>query len=245
MLMAWTIVAIVISYLFDILIKKLAKIKRTTKINTDTNIDSLLDDVGEKTEEKQIIIRNLNKKYGEQKVFDDFSITLDNKSVNCLRGISGKGKTTLLRMISGLETCDGGAINLPVNCRYAYSFQDLRLLPWLTAYENIRYTAQEKSDKTDKLILFLACEFDMLEHLNKYPRELSGGQQQRIELIRALINRSDILLMDEPLTGLDDEMKRKILALAAGRIHLYHPIVVWATHENIVLKGIEVRNIQV
>ncbi|MDR0371501.1 MAG: ATP-binding cassette domain-containing protein [Prevotellaceae bacterium] len=245
MLMAWTIVAILISYLFDILIKELAKIKRTTKINTDTDIALSPDNVAEKTKERQIIIRNLNKKYGNQTLFDNFSITIDNKSVNCLRGISGKGKTTLLRMISGLEPCDGGTIHQPANSRYAYSFQDVRLLPWLTAYENIGYTALEKTDKTDQLILFLAREFDMLDHLNKYPRELSGGQQQRIELIKALVNRSDILLMDEPLTGLDDDMKRKILVLVADRVLLYHPIVIWATHENIVLKGINVRNIQI
>lgn len=245
MLMAWTIVAIIVSYLFDILIKKLAGIKKHLLIDTNVQSDFSFSVHEINAGNSFVTIQNLNKKYEEQVIFDKFSISFDNEYVNCLRGTSGKGKTTLLRMIAGLENYESGKINIPENYKYAYSFQDTRLLPWLTVYENIKYVERKKTSRIDDMILFLAKEFEISEHLNKYPNELSGGQRQRVELIRALITRSDILLLDEPLTGLDDAIKKKIIRTVSDWISAYHPLVIWATHENIKLENTTSKDIQI
>ena len=82
------------------------------------------------------------------------------------------------------------------------------------------------------------------DHLGKYPHELSGGEQQRVGLVRALAAQSDVLLLDEPLTGLDAELKSKIIALLEDWIAEHKPLVIWATHENIMSDKVEIKSIE-
>jgi len=84
---------------------------------------------------KEINIRNLYKKFNQNIVFSSFSATFNSNSINCLKSPSGRGKTTLLRLISGLEMADSGEIKKQKDHSIAYSFQDVRLLPWLTVEE--------------------------------------------------------------------------------------------------------------
>ncbi len=243
-LMAWTIVAIAISYFFEWIIKGIQKISLHKKLNITTKNKGV--ENTQITEIKIIDITNINKHFNDKQVIKDYTITFDSENVNCIKGISGRGKTTLLRLISKLENVDNGTISVNKNYSLAYSFQDIRLFPWLTVYENIAYGINSKDfdkKKNATQISNLIEKMELTEHVDKYPNELSGGQQQRVGLLRALVAQSDVLLLDEPLTGLDDNLKKKIIEILSLWISEHHPIVIWATHENIVFENLKVRDI--
>ena len=243
-LIAWTVVAILISYLFDSIIKQIRRIRfRKTNNNQDKYGYKLNK---QNTEIKRIEITDLDKKFNDLIVFNSFHLSLNSGSVTCIKGPSGKGKTTLLRLISRIEKTKAGSVEYEANLRIAYAFQDIRLLPWLTVSENIafvRYKKKISKQEISNLIVFLLEKLELTEQANKFPHELSGGQQQRVGLARALAANSDILLLDEPLTGLDNELKGKIIQFLDEWISTYRPLVVWATHENIQLSKSEVSNV--
>lgn len=135
-----------------------------------------------------------------------------------LYGQSGVGKSTILRMIAGLEVPDGGEIifgneilfssekniNKPIKDRpIGFVFQDFNLFPNMSVKKNLEY-ASENSVISDDIHQLLDGT-SLLELLNSYPNELSGGQRQRISIIRALCQKPEILLLDEPFSALDDE----------------------------------------
>jgi len=138
-----------------------------------------------------------------------------------LFGKSGAGKTTLLRLIAGLETPKSGRIivndevwfdnkiNLPPQKRGAgFVFQDYALFPTMSVRNNILYGC--KSDEQKKSLNKLLSLMELESLANSYPHQLSGGQKQRVALARALINEPKILLLDEPLSALDNEMRIKL-----------------------------------
>ncbi len=228
-LIAWTFIAIGISYLFEFLIKHIQKIKLNVSIHHHKKHDETIDF-------KSITINNLSKSYTGQSVFKDFSKIIDNTKVHLIKSPSGKGKTTLLRLIAKIEQPDLGNISTNKHMRFGYSFQDPRLLPWLTAQQNIEFVLgmiNSNKSNSDDLLQKLLKETELEEHANKFPHELSGGQQQRVGLARALAAQSDVLLLDEPLSGLDAALKTRIIGLLDNWIANYKPIVVWATHEEV------------
>ncbi|MFA6581120.1 MAG: ATP-binding cassette domain-containing protein, partial [Paludibacter sp.] len=178
-------------------------------------------------------------------VFDSLSVSFNAETVNCIKGSSGKGKTTLLRMLADIEKTDGGNISFVKPGSIAYSFQDIRTLPWLTVYENIAFVLSKNVDKqkVSNLVAYLLEKMELSDQGQKYPHELSGGQQQRVGLARALAARSDVLLLDEPLTGLDAPLKIRIIDFLSVWIGYYQPLVVWATHENVELHDLKIREV--
>lgn len=164
----------------------------------------------------------------------EFIIEIRNGEFLTLFGPSGAGKTTLMRMISGLETPDSGVIevdgevwfdkskkiNLPPQKRsIGFVFQDYALFPTMSVRENLLFAAEtaEQKQGVDELIAMVE-----LENLaNRLPSTLSGGQKQRVALARALVRRPKILLLDEPLSALDPSMRQKLqdeLALIHSRL---------------------------
>ena len=120
------------------------------------------------------------------------------------------------------------------------------MLPWLTVSENIAYVLHRKhvskQDISD-MVAFLLKKMELFEHEQKFPHELSGGQQQRIGLARALAAQSDVLLLDEPLTGLDNDLKIRIMEFLSEWIAAYQPIVVWATHEDVISNNLKITEV--
>lgn len=140
---------------------------------------------------------NVTFSYGRRDILKDFSYVFPDCGVVCLFGPSGCGKTTILRIVSGLtEVTDGEVKGLPQ--MPSVMFQDNRLLPWKTAEENIDFVGTNGRYWIEKV--------GLLDSREKYPRELSGGMQRRVALARALSTDFDMLLLDEPFTGLEDEL---------------------------------------
>lgn len=243
-LIAWTLVAVVVSYFFDFIFKKMSSLKLIHHFNKHLYNKRHPEQVKRIT--KTIEIKQISKSFGENIIFDNFSTIFTSEKIHFLKAPSGKGKSTLLYLISDLQQINTGNINYRNIQSFAFSFQDLRLIPWLTVKENILYVVNKhKTNKKEilKNLDFLLRETEILEQVDKLPDELSGGQKQRVSLVRALIVNSDVLLLDEPLNGLDVDLKQKIVILIDNWITTYKPLVVWATHEDINLKKSEMSNV--
>ena len=138
-------------------------------------------------------------------VLKNIKIEIQSNEFVCIVGPSGCGKTTLMNMIGGLIPFDNNekiGRDLDNDDTFGYVFQTSRLLPWLTVKENIELVSK-KDTNLDIEINHLLKEFDLLEFINYFPKALSGGMRRRVSLVRALINKPEVLLMDEPFVSLD------------------------------------------
>lgn len=147
-----------------------------------------------------IKLRNISFSYGKKQILKDFSLDVTKGDVICLSGESGCGKTTVLRLILGLEKPSNGKIIMDSNLKPSVVFQENRLISFKTVLENI--TVFGSSEKTAlKHLKALGIE----NTANMYPDKLSGGMQRRVAIARALAVEYDYLILDEPFTGLDNE----------------------------------------
>ena len=140
--------------------------------------------------------------YDKTLVCDDFSLRLPEKGVVCFMGESGCGKTTLLRLLLGLETPKAGRITGCVGLRFSVVFQEDRLLPWLTLADNLRVAL--KGPKAEERLQQALSLVGLNEEQNRYPDELSGGMKRRAAIARAMAFHGDVLILDEPFNGIDE-----------------------------------------
>ncbi|PCI14568.1 MAG: ABC transporter ATP-binding protein [Thiotrichales bacterium] len=169
-------------------------------------------------------IKNIECRYQGQTVISELSFHINQGDIACLLGPSGCGKTTALRAIAGLEPINSGSISLraqkvstpgnmlaPEKRKLGMVFQDYALFPHLCVYDNITFGLRkmgkiEKLQRADELLTLV----NLAGFGKRYPHELSGGQQQRIALARAIANKPDLLLLDEPFSNLDIDLREKI-----------------------------------
>lgn len=157
-------------------------------------------------------LKNITKKYGYDTVFEDFSLSIPEGSTTVIMGESGCGKTTLLRVVAGLEKPDGG--KFIADEKIAVMFQEPRLIPWKSALENVKAVIpKDKFHLANKYLSAVGLENDAA----KLPRELSGGMAQRVAFARFLAfaeaNDARLLLLDEPFSALDDETGAKMISI--------------------------------
>ena len=157
-------------------------------------------------------LQNIYKSYGEKIILQNFSYKFNNTGLYAISGASGIGKTTLLRLISRLESADKGHIKGPKEI--AYSFQEYRLFSNLTMMQNIELVAfgKHNEDNTETVERYLSL-LSLLDDKDKYPSELSGGMKQRVSLIRAFVSSSPIILLDEPTKELDTELANVVVEI--------------------------------
>ena len=159
-----------------------------------------------------IKINNLSFSYADKSIFGNFSLEIPRGRRICLSGESGRGKTTLLRLILGLEKPCGGSIETG-GARMSAVFQEDRLLPFKTALGNITLIGAEK-----ETALYMLAQLGIAEAADKYPSELSGGMRRRAAIARALSAEYGCLILDEPFAGLDKENIEKAAALISESV---------------------------
>ena len=173
-----------------------------------------------------IAVQNIEKSFGSQLVLKNFSYTFPAGKTTCIMGESGCGKTTLLRILMGLETPDSGTITGIRKGNLSAVFQEDRLCENLSAAANLRLV---KKDLTNQEIENAFREVNLKDVWNKPVRTLSGGMRRRIAILRALAPEADCILMDEPFKGLDEETKQHTIHYIQTRTKGKTLIIV--THE--------------
>jgi spermidine/putrescine transport system ATP-binding protein len=174
------------------------------------------------TAEALLCIRDVVKRFGHRPVLRGISLDVSAGEFLTILGESGSGKTTLLRLIAGFEQLDSGEIRMagerldpiPAYRREVNTvFQSYAIFPHLTVFENVAYGLRAKSEPKDEIPARVKQALDMVkmgEFAQSAPARLSGGQQQRVALARALVNRPRILLLDEPLSALDANLRKQM-----------------------------------
>ncbi len=190
----------------------------------------------------EIKIEHVTKKFGDFVAVDDVSLTIEDQEFLVLLGPSGCGKTTLLRAIAGLGMADRGRISIggrdvtflpPRERNISMVFQSYAIFPHMTVYDNIAFGLKmHKVDKKeiDRRVRQAAEMLHIESMLKRYPNKMSGGQRQRVAVARAIAMKTDVLLMDEPLSNLDAllrlemraELKRLLADIKATTIYVTH-----------------------
>lgn len=173
-----------------------------------------------------LTIRDLHKSYGGLRVLGGLSLSLESGRIYCLMGPSGSGKTTLLRILMGLEQADRGEIlwdgHAAATPRFSAVFQEDRLCEAFTPIENVMMVTGRHFTKAQ--VRAELCRLLPQESLVRPAATLSGGMKRRTAICRALLAPFDVLLMDEPFTGLDDATRQTVIAYirekTAGRLTL-------------------------
>ena len=169
-----------------------------------------------------VVIEGLHKMYGTSTVLSNIDMTIEKGEFVTLLGPSGCGKSTILRIIAGLTDATSGAVKIeeknmnniqPKNREVGMVFQSYALFPNMTVKENVAFELKMKKVDAKDIEQQVAETLEIVhlsDKVNAYPHELSGGQQQRVALARALIVRPKVLLLDEPLSALDAQIRKKL-----------------------------------
>lgn len=191
-----------------------------------------------------LTIDQLNVQLQNKTILNDFSLSLDQGDILCLLGPSGCGKTTALKALAGLIDASHGHIRLfdktlkknafelaPEKRDIGFIFQDYALFPHMTVAQNIGFSLREQSQAAIDANVEQSLSLVHLDGLaQRYPHELSGGQQQRTAVARALANRPKLLLMDEPFSNIDSQVKQSMMAELRSLLKSHNITCIFVTH---------------
>ncbi len=236
--LVWTVVIVIVSLLFEKLFLQLLSrgIERVSIMSMqkmeqkDNNMDL-----------QDIRISGLYKSYGETCVFQNWNGTFLQGERSCLRGPSGKGKTTLIRILMGLEHSYSGKLEGLEQKRFSCQFQENRLIEHLDGISNVRLA--DGSNTKDEIVEALSMLGFTQEEWRKPVRQLSGGQRRRVALVRAMLAQSDVVILDEPFKGLDEEVRKKAVDFVDQQQRGRTTIVV--THEEQDVKALHAKEVLV
>jgi len=195
----------------------------------------------------QLELNNVSIRYGDFVASHQISLGLKNGEIGCLLGPSGCGKTTLLRAIAGFESVSAGEIYLHGHCvsevgksvspeqrQVGMVFQDFALFPHLTIEQNVAFGLRHMAKKEKNIRVNDLLQLANLEqHKDHYSHQLSGGQQQRVALIRAMAPRPQILLLDEPFSSLDVELREQLAKEVRALIKAEGMTAILVTHDQL------------
>lgn len=204
------------------------------------------------------VIKNLKKKYGRF-IIDIPELTISDQGITAFIGPSGAGKTSFLRILSGLDACSSlqwifngqDLAKLPIRERkIGFVFQSLELFPHMTSYENIQFAGEISTKNWKKDLEFLIQSLDLYPIIHQKASELSRGEAQRVALSRALVIRPRILFLDEPFSSLDDDNRKKASSLVKQMIEYYKIPTLLVSHhsediQNLSQKIIRIQNGQI
>lgn len=176
---------------------------------------------------------NINKKFEDLDVVNNLNIDIPNGEIASILGPSGCGKTTILNIIASIVEKDSGEIKGIEEKKISYLFQEPRLIPWKTVYENIEFVINNKIAKENVMstVNEYLKEVELIDFKNYYPENLSGGMKQRASLARAFAYPSDILLMDEPFKSLDLELRYNLMRKFLNMWKKHQRTVIFVTHD--------------
>ena len=193
----------------------------------------------------EIQIKNVAKMFGTYQALDDINLTIHDQEFMVLLGASGCGKTTLLRIIAGLETATTGEVWIggrridhlaPKDRGIAMVFQNYAVFPHLTVFENIGFGLRMKklpNAEVTERVERVAGLMHIEQLLKRYSGELSGGQRQRVAVARALAMEPDVILMDEPLSNLDALLRLEMRAELKGVLADSKTTAIYVTHDQV------------
>ena len=174
-------------------------------------------------------LKNIKKSFNGDIIFDDLSLAIERNKLTLITGESGCGKTTLLRIIAGLDKDFSGEISGLEPSECAFSFQEYRLFPSLNAFENVYLVTNGDKEKRKEIAENALLELGFSrEDLSKFPDELSGGMKQRVALARVFVSDKSVLLLDEPTKELDAELIKILYKKIKSRLN--SATVIMVTH---------------
>ena len=191
----------------------------------------------------KIVIKNLEKSFGDNKVINNFNIDINDGEFIVLVGPSGCGKSTLLRMISGLESINQGEIFLdeklinnllPSKREIAMVFQSYALYPHMTVFDNMAFglkLEKRSKEEIDERVQEAAKILQIEDYLTRKPKQLSGGQRQRVAIGRAITRKPQVFLFDEPLSNLDAALRVQMRVELAKLHEQIDATMIYVTHD--------------
>lgn len=209
-LFAYIIAIVALSLLFERLVMGLAAYsEKTARVRVRTR-----GTVCKQDPSPEVSICNVFKNFEDKSVLDDVTINFESASVTGVSGASGRGKTTLARIVAGLAEADSGKVLFQGagNVKISFLFQEDRLLPWLSVYDNLALgRLRDAGEDLEGEIRQMARDLEIEEAIFAMPEELSGGMRHRVALGRTFLANANLMILDEPFRGLDQELKERIL----------------------------------
>ena len=179
-------------------------------------------------------------------ILSDLSMQIPADKVTCLLGASGSGKSTILRLIAGLETPSFGNITLRNHVvskdnqiflsaekrKIAFMFQDYALMPFMSVLDNVLFAIKSSQSKQDiHQAHTVLSDLGLLIYKDTFPHQLSGGEQQRLALARAIMQNTDIVMLDEPFSNLDSELRRRLRTETLSVLKNHNKTILMVTHD--------------